>query len=140
MWTGIPEFVGRFRSLDTLVLDNINLLDSGPDYYDGSDGSFEWIPGVLQQLSSPIQKLVFEVTVSHYWQLDAIPWMSIDNIVNPKAPQFRELNRVEVLLKCGIGYKRFSPSISKDAVCSEILQRLPALNLQGLLRCDTAGC
>jgi hypothetical protein len=101
--------------------------------------SFEWITGVLQQLSSPIQKLVFEVTATKRSQLDAIPWAFIDRIVHPDTPQFRALTRVEVLMKRGIPPKG-CPPIGKDAVCLAIAQRLPTLNLLGLLLCNTVGC
>ena len=55
-----------------------------------SDLFFRRIPGVLEQLRSPIQKLVFEVSATGYLQLGAIPWASIDRIVDPETPQFRE--------------------------------------------------
>jgi hypothetical protein len=51
--TGIPEFVEQFRSLDTLVPGSLRV--GGPDV------SLECITGELQQLSSPVWKLVFEV-------------------------------------------------------------------------------
>jgi len=131
--TGIPEFVGRFRSLTVLVLDN---LRADRDPY---SVSFEWITGVLQQLSSPILELVFEVTVTEYSQLDAIPWAFIDRIVHPENPQFKALARVRVLVKRG-GSLKVRPLIYTDVVCSEVAWRLPVLNLLGLLRCNTAGC
>jgi len=135
---GIPEFVGCFRSLQTLVLDNLRV--DGSSHYDGFDVSFEWITGVLQQLSSPVQKLVFEVIAMDCSQLNAIPWASIDKIVDPETPQFRTLICVKVLVKRGLCPKDYPPSIRRDAVCSEIALKLPALNLLGLLLCDTAGC
>ena len=94
------------------------------------------------RLSSPVQKLVFEVTATRYSQLNAIPWALIDRIVHPDAPQFRTLIRVEVLVKRG-GHPKNShrqPPIYRDMVCSEIVRRLPVLNLLDLLRCDTLGC
>lgn len=102
--------------------------------------SFEWITEVLQQLASPVQKLVFEVTITDYSQLNAIPWAFIDRIVSPEAPQFRALVRVQVLVKRGVCPKHCPCSIGRDVVCSEITQRLPALSLLGLLWCDTVGC
>ena len=100
--------------------------------------SFEWITGVLQQLSSQIQKLVFEVTATERLQLDAIPWAFIDRIVHPDNPQFKALVRVKVLVKRG-DRPRGRPPIERDVICSEITLRLPRLNLLGLLLCDTAG-
>ena len=101
-----------------------------------SDLFFRWIPGVLEQLCSPIQKLVFEVTATGYLQLGAIPWASIDRIVDPETPQFRELIRVEVLVKHGVRWGGSPPSICKDLVCSEIVRRLPILTLcQGCWAC-----
>ena len=142
--TGIPEFVGRFRSLTTLTLDNLKVDGSDPcsgrRHRHRSGVSFEWVTGVLQQLSSPIRKLVFEVTATDISQLDAIPWKSVDSIINPEYPQFRDLVRVKVLVKHGIRPEGYPSSIGKDAVLSEVTRRLPALNLLGLLRCDTSGC
>lgn len=109
----------------------------GSDDDHRSDVSFEWIIGVLQQLSSPIQKLMFVVTATECSQLDAIPWASIDAIVHPDAQQFRALVCVEVLVKRGAVSGNRSPSIDKDVVCSEIARRLPGINLLGLLRCNT---
>ena len=102
--------------------------------------SFEWITGVLRQLPSPVQKLVFEVTVTEYSQLDAMPWAFIDGTVHPETPQFRALTRLEVLVRRGILPERAPPPIDRDVVCSEVALRLPALNLLGLLWCDTVGC
>jgi len=130
--TGIPEFVRRFRSLKVLVLDNLKVDCSR------SRVSFEWITGVLQQLSSPIRRLVFEVTVTERSQLDAIPWAFIDRILHSDNPQFRTLLRVKVLLKRG-GHQKGRPPLNRDVVCSLVTRRLPTLNLLGLLRCDTAG-
>lgn len=101
--------------------------------------SFEWITGVLQQLSSPILELVFEVTVSEYSQLDAIPWAFIDRTVHPDNPQFKALVRVRVLVKRGGSRKVLLPPIYSDVVCSKVARRLPVLNLLDLLRCDTVG-
>lgn len=111
----------------------------GSDQYYGFDMSFGWIVGVLQQLSSQIQKLVLEVTATGCSQLDVIPWASIDSTVHPDTRQFKALVRVEVLVKWGGISSGRPPSIDKDLVCSEIARRLPRLNLLGLLRCDTVG-
>lgn len=113
---------------------------SGSNRRDGSDVSFEWITGVLQQLSSPIQTLVLEVTATSYLQFEAIPWASIDMILNPEASQFRELTCVRVLVKRGVVLLSPRSVIGRDVVFREIIQRLPALHLLGLLRCDTEGC
>jgi len=126
----MPEFVGRFQSLTTFVLDNLRLD------YNRLGVSFEWITGVLQQLSSPVQKLVFEVTVTDCSQLDAMPWSSIDGTVHPGTPQFRALARVEVLVRRGVPPE---PHLI-DMIRSEIALRLPTLNLLGLLWCDTTDC
>ena len=134
---GIPEFVKLFRTLETLVLDDLRVDGSS---YDKSDVSFEWITGVLQRLSSPVRKLVFEVTATDCSQLNLIPWAFIDRTVSPETPQFRALNCVEVLVKRGVRRKHHPSSIVRDAVCSEIVLKLPTLNLLGLLRCDTVGC
>lgn len=133
--TEIPEFVSLFRSLDTLVLDNLIV-----DYSGGCGVSFEWITGVLQKLSSPIRKLVFEVTATSYLQLKRIPWASIEGVVSLKISQFRELVRVEVFVRRGV-HQTISPaSIGRDVVLAEIMQSLPGLNRLGLLRCDTKEC
>ena len=108
--------------------------------YPQSDVSFGWITGVLGQISSPIQKLVFEVTATEYSQLDAIPWVFIDRIVHPANPQFRALIYVNVMVKRGGRPGGCRSPIDRDVVCSEVALRLPALNLLGLLRCDTVDC
>lgn len=94
---------------------------------------------MLEQLSSPVRELVFEVTATERSQLDAIPWTFIDWIVHPDNPQFKALVSVKVLVKRGSRPKSRSPPIGRDVVCSEVTQRLPTLNLLGLLRCETAG-
>ena len=94
---------------------------------------------MLQQLSSPVQHLVFEVTATERSQLDAIPWTFIDQIIRPDNPQFRALVCVRVLVKRGGRPKGRPPPFDRDVVCSEVTQRLPMLNLLGLLRCETMG-
>lgn len=135
--TQVPTFVHQFRSLDTLVLDDLRVDCSGSTHYDIFDVSFDWIPAVLQRLSSPIRKLVFEVIASYPPQLGMIPWELIDEIVNPEAPQFKELNQVEVLVRCRVLRGGPLPSIGRDVVHSEITRRLPTLDRLDLLRCDT---
>ena len=95
---------------------------------------------MLEHLSSPIRVLVIEVFATVHSQLTAIPWESIDELVSGKTPQFRDLTRVEVLVRCGIYQTSSPPSIFRDEVISEIMQRLPTLHLLGLLQCDTMGC
>ena len=127
------DFVGRFRSLTTFVLDNLRL-----DY--GRFGvSFEWIIGVLRRLSSQVQKLVFEVTLTECSQLDAIPWGFIDEIVGSRTPQFGALARLEVLVRRGELPENHTPPTDRNVIRSEVALRLPALNLLGLLWCDTVG-
>lgn len=104
----------------------------------GLDLSFEWIPRVLQRLSSPIKRLVFEVTVSSHLKPTCIPWASIDKIIDPMLPQFSELDRVEVLVKRG-ARREGSPFIYGGTVLAEIMPELPKLDLLGLLHCDTEG-
>jgi len=127
----MPEFVGRFRSLTTFVLDNLRLD------YGRFNVSFEWITGVLRELSSPVEKLVFEVTVTEYSQLDAMPWAFIDGTVHPESPQFRALTSLEVFVRRGVHPGNRPPLIDRDVVRLEVALRLPVLNLLGLLRCDT---
>lgn len=95
---------------------------------------------MLQRLSSPVQRLVFEVTVTECSQLDAIPWVSIDTIIDPEMPQFRALTRVEVLVRRGVIQGDCPSPIDRGVVRSEIPLRLPALNLLGLLWCDAVDC
>ena len=111
----------------------------GSDGFHGSNVSFEWIEGVLQQLSSAIRKLVFEVTATECSQLDAIPWASINSIFHPDTRQFKALVRVEVLVKRGVIQSGSSLPVDGGVVCSEIARRLPGLKLLGLLRCDAVG-
>ena len=73
-------------------------------------------------------------------QLDAIPWALIDRVVDPDAPQFRELIYVEVLVKWEVIPGDRPPIGLRDGVRGDIVWRLHALDLLGLLRCDVVGC
>lgn len=132
---GISEFVRKFASLDTLVLDNLG-LDADPEYY-SERFSLAWIPGVLRRLSSPIRKLVFEVSAKEISQLDVVPWSMIDELVaDPQNVQFLSLDRVEILLEC----KRTSGGGSflkhRETLHQEFRSRLPQTERMGLLRCS----
>jgi len=79
--------------------------------------------------------------VTEYSQLGAIPWVSIDRTVgDPDNPQFRALVCVRVLVKRGSSTTVRPAPLYRDLVCLEVAERLPVINLLGLLRCDTAGC
>lgn len=135
----IPELVGKFCSLDTLVLDNLRV--DGSDGHPISSVSFGWIPAVLERLSSPIRRLAFEVTATSYQQIDAIPWGYIDKIVDPENQIFKQLAHVEVLVRQGVHCRGIPPlPLAGDIVRSEIARRLPTITLLGLLRCKTTGC
>ena len=69
-------------------------------------------------------------------QLNAIPWASINKIVDPETPQFGTLTCVKTLVNRGLCPKDHPPPIRRDEVCSEIALKLPALDLLGLLRWD----
>jgi len=133
--TGISEFVRKFASLDTLVLDNLG-LDVDADHY-SIHYSLAWIPAVLRRLSSPIRRLVFEVSAREIFQLDAVPWGFVDELVtDPQNTQFRSLDRVEILVE----YKRPPEGGSflkhRDTLYREFKTRLPEIERVGLLRCS----
>ena len=133
--TGIYEFVRKFASLETLVLDNLG-LDVGADYF--SDRfSLAWMVGVLRRLSSPIRKLAFEVSARELSQLDVIPWRLIDGLVaDPCSTQFRSLDRVEILLECK-GSPEDGPFLKHWNSLHQVFQaRLPEVERKGLLRCS----
>ena len=135
--TGMPEFVRKFESLDTLVLDNLE-LDVDLKY--SEHFSLTWIPAVLRRLSSPIRRLVFEVSARDVSQLDAVPWPLVDELVtSPQSAQFRSLNRVEILVERR-GSAEGVPFLKhRDTLRQEFEARLPGIEGMGLLRCSFVG-
>ena len=136
--SGITEFVRRFASLDTLVLDNLGL--DVDDLYFSEHFSLAWIPGVLRRLSSPIRKLAFEVSAKEIPQLDVVPWSMIDGLVaDPHNVQFRCLDRVEILLECKGLPEGGSFLRHRDTLYEVFQSRLPEIERMGLLRCSFAS-
>jgi len=92
---------------------------------------------VLRTLSSPIRKLVLEVSARDVSQLDAVPWSFVDRLVAiPQNPQLRSLDRVEILVE-----RRGSPESGsflkhRDTLYQEFKSRLPQIEGMGLLRCS----
>jgi len=133
--SGVSEFVHKFTSLDTLVLDHLE-LDVDAKHH-SNQSSLTWIPEVLKRLSSPIRRLVFEVSAKEISELDAIPWMPVDEIVaNPESVQFRSLDRVEILVE-----RKGSPDGGsflkhRDTLYQEFKPLLPQIARMGLLRCS----
>ena len=117
------KLFGQFRSLDTLVLKHIAAHRCR--------ASVGWVTGALRQLPSQIRTLVFVVIATNSSELNAIPWESIDKIVSPETPQFKELTRVQVLLKGRVRQ-------DMDEMRPKVVGRLSGLDRLGLLRCDTA--
>lgn len=133
-WTGISEFVRKFSSLNTLVLDNLG-LDVDVEHY-SEHFSLAWIPGVLRRLCSPIRRLVFEVSTKEISQLDAVPWVFVDELVaDPQNAQFRSLDRVEILVECKGSPESGSFLRHRDTLYQEFKSRLPEIERMGLLRC-----
>lgn len=133
--TGIFEFVRKFASLDTLVVDNLG-LDVGAEHF-SSHFSLAWMVGVLRRLSSPIRKLAFEVSAREIIQLDVVPWRMIDELVaDPRNVQFRSLDRVEILLECKGSSEGGSFLKHWDSLYQVFQSRLPEIERMGLLRCS----
>lgn len=132
---GIPEFVRKFKSLDTLVLDNLE-LDVDEEHY-SIHFSLAWIPAVLRRLSSPIRKLKLEFSARDISQLDVVPWAFVDEVVaDPLNTQFRSLNRVEVLVQRKGPSEDGSFLRHRDTLHQEFKSRLPEIERMGLLRCS----
>jgi len=126
----VSEFVHKFTSLDTLVLDNLK-LDVDPKH------SPTWIPQVLKRLSSPIRRLVFEVSAKEVSQLDVVPWMPVDEIVaSPENAQFRSLDRVEILVERKGSLSGGSFFKHQDTLHQRFKLLLPEIERMGLLRCS----
>jgi len=126
--------VGRFSSLDTLVLDNLE-LDVNFKHY-SEHFSLAWIPAVLRG-SPPIRRLVFEVSARDASQFDAVPWIGVDQLVaDPRNAQFRSLNRVEILVEHSEPPEGGSFLKHQDTLYQEFKSRLPEIERMGLLRCS----
>lgn len=134
-WTGISDFVRKFESLDTLVLDNLE-LDVDEEHY-SVHFSLAWIPAVLRRLSSPIRKLKLEFSARDISQLEVVPWAFVDEVVaDPQNTQFRSLNRVEVLVKRRRRSEGGSFLKHRDTLYQEFKSRLPEIERMGLLWCS----
>ena len=131
----MSEFVRKFASLDTLVLDNLE-LDVCTEHY-SEDFSLAWIPEVLRRSSSLIRRLVFEVSARDASQLDVVPWAFVDQLVaDPQNTQFRSLNRVEVFVELRGPPEGSSFLKHRDTLYQEFKLRLPEIERMGLLRCS----
>jgi len=117
------------------VLDNLK-LDVDAKHF-SEDFSLAWIAGVLRTLSSPIRKLVLEMSASDASQLDAVPWSFVDRLVGaPQNPQLRFLERVEILVERR-GPPEGDPFLKhKNSLYQELKSRLPEIEGMGLLRCS----
>ena len=116
------------------MLDNLG-LDVDANYY-SVHFSLAWIPAVLGRLSSPIRRLVFEVSAREIPQLDVVPWAFVDELItNPQNTQFRFLGRVEILVESkttdGGSFLKH-----RDTLYREFKTRLPEIERMGLLRCS----
>ncbi|KAF9647259.1 hypothetical protein BDM02DRAFT_3188167 [Thelephora ganbajun] len=131
----VSEFVRKFASIDTLVLDDLG-LDVDAEHY-SEHFSLAWIPGVLRRISSPIRRLVFEVSAKDISQLDAVPWTFIDELVaDPLNTRFRSLDQVEILVECKESPEGGSFLKHRDTLYQEFKSRLPEIERMGLLRCS----
>jgi hypothetical protein len=131
----MSEFVRKFASLETLVLDNLG-LDVGAEHF-SEHFSLAWTVGALRRLSSPIRRLVFEVSAKEISQLDAVPWRLIDKLVSdPLSVQFQSLDRVEILLECRGSSEGGSFLKHWDSLHQVFQSRLPEIERMGLLRCS----
>ena len=136
--TGISEFVRKFASLDTLVLDNLE-LDVGISHF-SEHFSLAWMPGVLRRLSSPIRRLAFEVSAREASQLNVVPWSFVDELVtDPQNTQFRSLDRVEIFILCKKSKEGDTFLKHHDTMYQEFRERLPEIERKGLLRCTSVS-
>lgn len=99
--------------------------------------SLAWIPAVLRRLSSPIRRLVFEVSAKEVSQLDVVPWSFVDELVSdPQNTQFRSLDQVEILVLHEKSPEGGSFLKYRDTLHQEFEARLPEIERMGLLRCS----
>ena len=104
IWQGFGNLLGGFVH-STLVLDKLRV--DGPDPCGGPDVSSEWMKGVLQQLSSLVLKLVFEVTAAGYSQLsDPLAVHRYDR--EPRNPAIYGANSYQSLGETGSPYEELS--------------------------------
>ena len=128
----------KFASLDTLILDNLE-LDVSVRYY-SEQFSLAWIPAVLRRSSSPIRRLAFEVSVGKVSQLNALPWALVDELVtDPQNTQFRSLDRVDILVEPMGPHEGDYFLKNRDTLYQEFKSRLPEIEMMGLLRCSFVG-
>jgi len=117
------------------VLDNLQ-LDVDAEHY-ANHFSLAWIPGVLRRLSSPIRKLVFELSAMEISQLDVMPWKMVDELVaDSQNAQFRSLDRVEIVVECKRSITGGSFLKHRDTLYQEFESVLPEIERMGLLRCS----
>jgi hypothetical protein len=117
------------------VLDNLGLNVEAEHF--SEHFSLAWIPGVLRRLSSPIRKLVFEVSAKEISQLDVVPWPFVDELIaDPQNVQFRSLDRVEILLECKGLPEGESFLKDRDTLDQVFQSRLPETEKMGVLRCS----
>jgi hypothetical protein len=133
--TGISEFVRQFESLDTFVLDGLNLGVDSVHYREPD--SLAWIQGALRRLSSPIRRLAFEVSAGEVADFGTVPWPFVDELVSdPQNTQFRSLERVEISVECKEIPGGGSFPKHRDTLYQEFKSRLPEIERMGLLRCS----
>ena len=117
------------------MLDNLG-LDVDAEHF-SIHFSLAWIVGVLRRLSSPIRKLVFEVSARTVSQLDVVPWPMIDELVaDPQSLQFQSLDRVEILLEYKGSPEDGSFLKHRRSLHQVFQSRLPEIEKMGLLRCS----
>jgi len=92
---------------------------------------------VVRTLSSPIRKLVFEVSARDVSQLDAVPWSFVDWLVAvPQNAQLRSLDQVEILVEHRRPPEGGSFLKHRETLYQEFKSRLPQIERMGLLRCS----
>lgn len=124
--TGVPDFVSRLTSLETLIMDKIHVSRPG----DGPAEPLSWIPLVLRSVTAPIRRLCIELMISNTDHLDSIDWSQIDHILTNRET-LRCLTEVSFTV---ISTSTIRGTIDTEALKAFVARRLPLTSQRGILR------
>lgn len=124
---GIPDFVSKLTSLETLIVDKIYVLRPG----DGPMESLLWVPPVLRSVTAPIRKLFIELMIKNIDHLDSVDWSQVDHILTTQE-SLRWLTEVRVTVMSTSAVRGI---IDTEALKAFVARKLPMTSQRGILRC-----